>query len=68
MAWYLQINGIRARAAGSLQETVWDNDVINVVVIDAGSPLIEDEWLKDSVLLSLRTLDHFTCTLHSHAG
>lgn len=45
--------GIPARAVGSVEEAVRDSDVINVATAGAVSPQIEDEWLKDGVLLTL---------------
>ena len=44
---------IKAVAADSIEQAVRDADVVNVVTSGAVSPKIEDEWLKEGVLLSL---------------
>ena len=45
--------GIRAVAAGSVEEAVRGADVINVATSGAVSPEIHDDWLKEGVLLTL---------------
>ena len=44
---------VKAVAADSIEQAVRDADVVNVVTSGAVSPKIEDEWLKEGVLLSL---------------
>lgn len=43
----------RRSPADSIEQAVRDADVVNVVTSGAVSPKIEDEWLKEGVLLSL---------------
>ena len=51
MSWKKNFH-VKAVAADSIEQAVRDADVVNVVTSGAVSPKIEDEWLKEGVLLS----------------